>query len=332
MSKPERKGWVGVDLGGTKMLAVVYDDAFRPIGRKRRRSKGYEGAEAGVRRMVELISDAVGDAGLDAKALAGIGVGCAGPLDLDRGVILEMPNLGWRQVPLRRELEQAFGCPVVILNDVDAGVYGEFRFGGVGKARSVVGVFAGTGIGGGAVVNGEILRGTRGSCLEVGHIPVAYDGPLCGCQRRGCLEAVAGRLAISAAVAAATYRGETKQLVRTLGSDLANIRSRVLADAIAAGDAVVEDIVRHAARSIGWAMAGVVNVLAPDVVLLGGGMVEDMPALFREEIGAAMRAQVMPSYADTFRITVAKLAGDATVMGAAAWAERTSKGKIPPVA
>jgi glucokinase len=313
--------WVGFDLGGAKMLAVLFDREFRPIARQRKRTDGQTGPEAGMKRIIALIETLLGEAKVEPKQVQGIGMGCPGPLDLDRGIVLEMPNLGWKKTRLKAALGAAFGCPIVLANDVDAGVYGEYRFGAARGARCVVGVFAGTGIGGGAVYEGKILRGRRGSCLEIGHIPVLRDGPLCGCGRRGCLEAIAGRLAIAAEVSKATLRGEAPYVMRKVGSEVAEIRSRILADAIAAGDTVVEAIVREAARLIGWSTAGVVNVLAPDVVLLGGGLVEDMPKLFRGEIEAALRAQVMPSFTSTFEVAVAELSGDASVIGAAAWAQ-----------
>lgn len=318
-----KKHWVGFDLGGTKMLAVVFDDDFNLLTRKRRKTKAQDGVKGGLRRMIELIELALVEAGLTAGDVAGIGVGCPGPLDLDKGIVLEMPNLGWKKTRVREELESAFRCPSFILNDVDAGIYGEYRFGAARDARCVVGVFPGTGIGGGAVYKGEILRGTSGSCMEIGHIPVIRDGPHCGCGRRGCLEAVSGRLAISSAAAAAAYRGEAPNLLAMTGTDLRNIRSRALSESIAAGDVIIEEIVRDAARTIGWAMAGVVNLLAPEIVLLGGGLVEDMPELFRAEVDAAVRARVMPSYENSFRTEVAQLAGNATVTGAAAWAKQS---------
>ena len=120
--------------------------------------------------------------------------------------------------------------------------------------------------------------------------------------------------------------------MQKVGCDVAAIRSRVLADAIEAGDKAVELIVREAARIIGWAMAGMINVLAPDIVLLGGGLVEDMPKLFRGEIEAALRAQVMPSFTDSFEVAVAQLSGDATVLGAAAWAQHVLAGEGQPPA
>lgn len=322
-AKKTRKHWVGFDLGGTKMLAIVFDQDFNILIRKRRKTRAQDGPVGGLRRMIGLIEAALREAGLSADDLAGIGVGCPGPLDLDNGVVLEMPNLGWKNTKVGAELEQAFQCPAIILNDVDAGIYGEFRFGAAREARCVVGVFPGTGIGGGAVYKGEILRGTSGSCMEIGHIPVIREGPHCGCGRRGCLEAVSGRLAISAAAAAAAYRGEAPHLLAMAGTDLRDIRSRALSESIKAGDAVIEAIVRDAARMVGWAMAGVVNLLAPDIVLLGGGLVEDMPELFREEIDAAVKARVMPSFENAFRTEVAQLAGNASVIGAAAWARRS---------
>ena len=313
--------WVGFDLGGTKMQAVVYDSIFKPLARKRRRTKGQKGAVVGLERMVAMIHAALDGAGVTAKQLFGIGVGCPGPLDLDRGVVLEMPNLGWKDTPVKEVLEQAFPCPAVIANDVDAGVYGEYRAGAAKNARCVVGVFPGTGIGGGCVYEGQIFRGERGSCLEIGHIPVLKDGPRCGCGQAGCLEAVAGRLAISAAAAAAAYRGSAPRLLEMSGTDLAQIRSSTLASAIDAGDRAIEQIVRDAAQQIGWAMAGVINLLAPNVLLLGGGLVEAMPRLFREEVTKAAKARAMPSFRDSFEVAVAELGDDATALGAAAWAE-----------
>jgi glucokinase len=320
-AKQDQKYWVGFDLGGTKMLAVVFDARLRPVARARKRTRAHDGAKGGVQRMIGVIQEALSQAGVSADLLAGIGVGCPGPLDLDKGIVLEMPNIGWKRVKVGTELESIFKCPAVISNDVDAGIYGEYRYGAARNARCVVGVFPGTGIGGGAVYNGEILRGKKGSCMEIGHVPVMRDGPLCGCGRRGCLEAVAGRLAVSAAAAAAAYRGEAPNLLKRAGTDLSNIRSRALADAVAAGDSVVESILREAAQTIGWTTAGVVNLLAPDIVLLGGGLVEDMPGLFQEEIDAAIRARVMPSFERSFKTVVAKLAGDAVTIGAAAWAK-----------
>ena len=323
----EETFWLGVDLGGTKMLATVYDGSFRPVGSDRKRTKGHKGEQSGLKRMRECIEEALEKAGVAPGQVCGIGVGCPGPLDLQRGVILEAPNLGWNDVPVKQALENAFGIPAVIGNDVDMGVYGEYRFGAGRQARCVVGVFPGTGIGGGCVYEGKILRGRIRSCMEIGHIQLLAGGPRSGTGQSGSLEAIASRLAIAGQAAQAAYRGQAPHLRELAGTDLSQIRSGVLAAAIEAGDTVVEQIVRDAARNIGIAVAAVVNLLAPEVIVLGGGLVEAMPKLMVSEVSDASRQHVMPTFVDTFRVVPAELKDEATVKGAAAWAEAVVLGK-----
>lgn len=313
------EAWIGFDLGGTKMLAIVFDSNFAPVIRKRRKTKGHEGMQSGIARIFETISEALSEAGMERDQLRGIGLGSAGPLDLNKGIILDAPNLGWKDVRMKAILEKEFGCPAAVLNDVDAGVYGEYRFGAARSARCALGVFPGTGIGGGCVYDGKIVRGKTNSCMEIGHIQVIPDGPLCGCGLQGCLEAVASRLAISAAAAQAAYRGQAPHLLEIAGTNLDQIRSGALAEAIAAGDTVVESIVRLAAQRIGGAIASAVHLLAPDCIVMGGGLVEAMPKLIVGEVAATARKKVLPSFAETFKVVPAELGDDSTAMGAAAW-------------
>jgi glucokinase len=321
MDTSDRRFWVGFDLGGTKMMAAALSEEFRVLGRRRRKTKGAEGAKAGVERIVESIRDALEEGQVSAESVAGIGVGCPGNIDLDRGVIVDSSNLGWKNVQLKEILQKEFGCPTVILNDVDAGVYGEYRFGAGKNARCVIGVFPGTGIGGGCVLEGQVIRGKTMSCFEIGHIEVSPDGLPCGCGRTGCLETEASRLAISAQAAMAAYRGEAPHLLAAAGTDLSEIRSGMLAEAIQAGDKIIERIVERAARKIGRAVGDVVNLLLPDVVVLGGGLVEALPELLVKGVEEAARLRAAPPFSKTFKVAAAKLGDDAVVRGAAAWAE-----------
>jgi len=325
--KKRKKYWVGFDLGGTKMLANIFDSDFKLAGRARKKTQSKNGAQSGLDRIAETIEGALAQTGLQKDQLAGIGLGIPGPLDPSRGLVIHTPNLGWRNFQLRKPLEDAFRCPVFVINDVDAGIYGEFRFGAAQGTRCAVGVFPGTGIGGGCVYEGRILTGRNRSCFEIGHIQIIPDGPLCGCGQRGCLEAVASRLAISASAASAVYRGEAPNLQAQAGTDLSNIRSGALADAIKAGDAVVEEIVRNGARWLGVGVVTLVNLLAPDVVVLGGGLVEAMPAIYVEEVTRVAQARVMAPFKDVFKIVVSQLGDDAVAKGAAAWAEACVDGK-----
>ena len=311
--------WAGFDLGGTKMQATIFAPGFKPVGSKRRKTKECKGPRAGIQGIARLIEEALQEADVPKRRLGGIGVGCPGVLDLDRGVILHAPNLGWRNVPLARELQKVFGCAVFLANDVDAGTYAEFKFGAGQGARCLLGVFPGTGIGGGCVYEGRLLRGRVSSCMEFGHLHMLTKGRLCGCGRWGCLETVAGRLAISAEAASAAYRGQAPYLMEHAGTDLAAIRSRVLAEAIEHGDTAVEEIVRRAAKYLGVAVASVVNLLAPDVVVLGGGRIDALPQPFLQEVREAVKQQAMRPYRGA-KVVAAKFSDDATVLGAAALA------------
>lgn len=319
-SDVRRDCWIGFDLGGTKMIAAVLDREMKPLGKERKKTKGHEGVETVLDRIVKTIREALATSKVDPSRLAGIGIGCPGPLDLDRGVVIDAPNLGWKEVPLKDHLQKEFGCPAVIANDVDAGVFGEFRFGAARDARCVVGVFPGTGIGGGCVYEGRILRGRNRSCMEIGHVQVVPYGPLCGCGQRGCLETVASRMAIASEAAKAAFRGDAPYLMQAAGPDLTKIRSGALAASIKAGDKVIERIVREAAGRIGVAVASVVHLLAPDVVVLGGGLVEAMPELFVNGVAKTANKHVMPSYVNSFRVLPCELGDDSVLLGAAAWA------------
>ncbi len=320
----EKKGkyWVGFDLGGTKMMAIIMNEDFKILSRIRKKTKGYEGVKLGLDRMMETIKEALVEAKVIIKEIRGVGVGCPGPLDLDKGILIETPNLKWKNVELKSILKKEFDSDVAILNDADAGVYGEYRFGAGKNQRCVIGAFCGTGIGGGCVYEGKIIRGKNSSCMEIGHLPVVPMGPLCGCGKKGCVEAIASRLSIAAAASKAAFRGEAPKLLELAGTDIERIKSTTLYEAIRGGDKAVEKIVKDAAYQTGIALAGAVNLLAPDVIVLGGGLVEAMPDIFVENVKAAINYQAMSSLAANVKVTSAKLGDDAVAMGAAAWIEQ----------
>ncbi len=332
-SGPSAAKWLGFDLGGTKMLSVVLDDELQPLGQKRRRTRGNDGAKSGVKRIIQTIEQSLEEAKTDLAEIAGIGVGSPGPVDTNQGVVLEMVNLGWHDVPLRKLLEDAFQKPVVVLNDVDAGVYGEYVAGAAQGSSTALGIFPGTGIGGGCVLHGEIVSGKGVSAMEVGHIQIEPDGDYCGCGRRGCLETRSSRLAIAAQAALAAYRGTAPFLAKEVGSDLSEIRSGVLAKSIKNGDVVIERIVRQAAQDLGIAIASMIHLLAPDRIVLGGGMVEAMEEIWVEEVTKSARRRVMAPYRDTFDVVTATLGDYATAVGASAWIRKqVLRGSAPTVA
>jgi glucokinase len=219
-------------------------------------------------------------------------------------------------------LKNRFGCPVVVLNDVDAGIFGEYKFGSAEGSRCAVGIFPGTGVGGGCVYEGRILRGARISCMEVGHTRISSSTRASGYKLTGTVEAESSRLTIAAEAAKAAHRGDAPYLAKKVGTDLANIRSGALAEAIENGDVAIRNLVEDASEAIGMAVVNLVHILAPDKIVLGGGLVEAMEELIVTCVRKTARANVMSVYRDTFEVVAAKLGDDAGVWGAAAWAKQ----------
>jgi len=314
--------WIGFDLGGTKMLCGVYNDAFELKSRVKKKTKAHGDAEAGIERIEKTITTAMEEAGISPKDIGGICIGVPGMVNLIDGLIIDAPNLGWQNVEIIKRLKKKFSVPIYLLNDVDSGIYGEYKFGAGKKSSRLLGVFPGTGVGGGFIYDDTIFTGKTMAAFEIGHIPVVSDGPTCGCGGKGCLEAVSSKLAIAAEAVRAAYRGDAPNLYKRVGTDVASVSSSVLAEAIEKGDSVVEEIVRQAARNVGKGIGMLVNILLPDTVVLGGGLVEAMPKIYLSEITSEAKRQCLASFSDAFTVKTAKCGDDAAIIGAAAWAKQ----------
>lgn len=314
--------FIGFDLGGTKMLSAAFDSELKMLGREKKRTKAHEGHKSVIDRVIESIEKSIDKIELPSKSLKGIGMGVPGTIDLETGVVLEAPNLGWKDVPLRKILSERFECDVVLCNDVDAGLYGEYAQGSARDVHCSVGLFPGTGVGGGCVIDGQLLQGRRRTAMEVGHIQVYSGGPLDGAGNQGTLETISSRLAIAAASAQAVFRGVAPNLQELAGTDLSQIRSGVIANAIKRGDESVEAIVKHATSYLGVMVVTLIHLFAPDRIVLGGGLVEAMPEIIVKGTRKYVQEHVLKSFIGTFEIVEAELGDDAAIIGAAAWARK----------
>lgn len=326
MASNPKNVWIGFDLGGTKMLTTAYDDNWTALGRRRRKTRGREGSEQGIERIGSTIERLLDETNIDRKSISGIGIGCPGPIDLTAGRILTTPNLGWDDVEVGKYLKKRFDCPAIVLNDVDAGVYGEYQFGAAKRSRCVVGIFPGTGIGGGCVYEGRILQGAGISCMEVGHTRISSSTRASGYALPGTVEAESSRLTIAAEAVKAAYRGEAPYMLKNFGTDISEIRSGAIAESIENGDKVIRRLVVEACEAMGMAVVNIVHLLAPDTIVLGGGLVEAMEDLVVGTVRKTAKQSVMSVYRDRFEVVAAKLGDDAAVMGAAAWAKKQLSG------
>lgn len=316
--------WIGFDLGGTKMQCTLFDDQLKIVDSQRKRTRSEQGVNENIDRIQSIITKLMEAHQVPREQLAGIGIGCPGPVEWDKGdwrkgIVRVAFNLGWENVPLGKILSDQFKCNVAVLNDVDAGLYGEFHAGAAQGARSAVGIFPGTGIGGACVYDGQILRGKLLSCMEIGHIKISSSPRIGATGMTGTLETEASRLAIAGELAKLAYRGEAPNLLKQAGTELSEIRSKVIAEAINKGDTQVLKVVQEACEIIGQAVANVVLLICPDCIILGGGLVEAMPDLLVKEVQKVAKRNVFDCYRDQFEVRAAKLGDDAATVGAAAW-------------
>jgi glucokinase len=312
-----------VDLGGTKILAAIVAPDGRIVARAKKKS-GAKSHDPGpvIDRIADSVREASAAAGLALDAVQAIGIGAPGPVSRDTGVVAVAVNLGWHDVPLRSELERRVGRPVAVENDVRLAVLAEQVAGSGQGAESLIGVWPGTGIGGGVIVHGKIVTGSTNSAGEIGHMTIKAGGPLCACGARGHLEALASRTAIVRWMVKRVERGDSTLLTDLIGPDLTRATSGDLAEALRRGDKLTVAAIGRSAKYLAIGIASVANLLNPEVVVLGGGLVEALGEPFVEQIRRQLKGRPMLASTDPLRIVRSALGDDAGIVGAALVARR----------
>jgi glucokinase len=308
---------LGIDLGGTKILAGVVGSDNSILGRSKRSTHAQEGGDASQRTIVDCVDEELAVAGVSRAEVAGAGIGSPGPLDTESGVVLFSPNLNVRNFTLGPSLSATLGKPVLLQNDVRVGGYGEFLLGAGRGYRDLIAVFVGTGIGGCVIQNGRVLLGSTGNAGEVGHIILKAGGPKCGCGQRGCMEAMASRTAITRRINKAIRKGVPTILAERIARKAGRLKSGDLAEAVAVGDHVATREVHRAAHFLGLGLGSLINVLSPEIVIIGGGVTMALGDSFLELVRGAAREQALADPSGKVRIEGAGLGDDAGILGAA---------------
>jgi glucokinase len=322
-TRAQRRYFVGVDLGGTKILAAVFDEHRKLLSREKKDTKPEIGTAKVIERVEECIHEALAAAALPHTEVAALGIGVPGPIDTKGEVVVAAPNLHWSDVPLARVLRKHLDIPVVVVNDVQAGTMAVGEYGTGRGLDDFACMFVGTGLGGGIVINGELYRGSTGMAGEVGHMVVMpEDGPKCGCGNRGCLEAVASRSAIVRRIVREIKDGRKSEVAKLCDDDLSRIRSRILATAYRNGDDLVREVLHDACHYLGIGAANLINVLNPQAVVLGGGVIEALGDRMLPRISKSAWMHVIAPSHERIRIRDTGLGDDAGILGAALAARR----------
>ncbi|VTR95861.1 ROK family protein OS=Isosphaera pallida (strain ATCC 43644 / DSM 9630 / IS1B) GN=Isop_2979 PE=4 SV=1: ROK [Gemmata massiliana] len=306
--------WLGVDLGGTKILAGLFDDDLKLLARAKQPTSAAGGPTGVVANIVKAVDEVVRAADVDPSKILGMCLGIPGQIELGSTRVKFAPNLDWRDVDVKPLLPESWRWPLIVENDVRMGTYGEFAHGAAKGARHVLGVFVGTGVGGGMILNGELFTGFNGNAGEIGHLVVHW--------RRGTeLEGIAGRKYMMKRAKEILDDAPKRVRKEWKGVDLAGVRSSQLAEYYQKDDPVAVQLVDDAARALGAALGGLVNFISPQVIVVGGGVTGALGDTFIERIWEIAQRYALPGAANGVKCVSAQLGDDSGIVGCAAYAK-----------
>ena len=319
-----KKYLIGIDIGGTKILIGLLRPDFSVVATEKLKVEPNRGLAVFTKMLTSAVQELLLENDLTTKNILAAGAGCPGIIDPDKGIVQVSPNLSFlKKCPLKSILQKSLKVPVTIENDVNAGLYGEQQFGAAKNAKHVVGIFLGTGVGGGLIFDGKLYRGLTLAAGEIGH--TFMNLPFGAGSIRPTLENMTGRLAIASEVGLLLLKQKSPHLFKDAGTDLKNLKSGALARAIRAGDAELKNLILSKARVLGISMANVVNLLSPELIVLGGGLVEALGSLIIPEADRTMRQYAMPDLVKPVKVRTAALGDYAVMMGAARLALQARK-------
>lgn len=315
---------VGVDLGGTSLRALALDNKNRILSVEKTSTLSGVAAADLIKEIAARSRKAVAAAGASWEKVSAVSVGAPGAVDHKHGIVYKAPNLGWENVRLARKLEAILSVPVLVENDVNAGTMGEYELGAGRGTRDLIGIFVGTGIGGGLILGGELYEGYRDAAGEIGHIIVEKFGPRCGCGRKGCVEALASRSAMERDVRRALRSGARSVVPQILKErKRTRLTSSIIVRALAQNDPLMQRVMKRAQFYLGILVANIVNTMDPEAIVIGGGIAERLSEKFVGPIRTtAWEYFLRQDGRERIRIVPGLLGDNAGALGAAVLARK----------
>lgn len=320
----ENKFFIGIDVGGTKISAGLVTASGEILERKKCPAPKKAKHKKIFSVILKLVRNILSERNLNSKNLRAIGIGIPGIVDTDKGKILATPNINLAGFDIVKKIKKTLKVKTFLGNDANLGTLGEKWLGAAKNAKNVVGIFPGTGIGGGVIVNDKLLTGAHGAAAEIGHIIIDIDGPKCTCGNRGCLEALAGRWAIERDIRRAVKDGKKTIVKKMLDGDLRTIKSKILKEALKRGDPLVTDIMKRVAESFGLACVTLRHIFDPQVIIFGGGLTEACGKFILPAVRKTVDSDPLFSKMPACKITESRLGDDAVILGAVALAKQHS--------
>lgn len=308
--------YIGLDIGGTNISAGLFDEQKNLVDTAKVKSKGKSETEVVLGQIFKVIGKLINDSNKD--KIKAIGIGIAGFVDSKKGVLNFSANINLNGVNIVQEVSQKFGnIPVFLENDVNVGVVGEWKY-GIGRGHeNIVGIFVGTGIGGGLVVHNQFLYGVTGGAGAVGHTTINSQGAYCqSCGSQGCVETYAGKVGIENRIRNLHKKGIKSILIDSVSENDGKLKSSHLKKALEAKDPVALDIVNTAMKHLGVAVANYINLMNPSMVLFGGGIMEALGQEYLDVIYQSCSKYAFKTMLDACELKIASLGDNSGVYGA----------------
>ena len=323
---------VGVDIGGTNIVVgLIPVEGGDPAAVRNQPTEAARGSDFVVQRVAAMVEEAIAETlaehGGARSDIAGVGIGSPGPLDRETGVVINTPNLGWTDLPLRDLVSRAVDLPATLDNDANCATYGEWWLGAGQDLRYLVGITLGTGIGGGIVLDGEIVHGASDAAGEIGHMTIDFTGRKCKCGNYGCLEAYCSGPNIAARAREGLEAGFESMLTQLVGGELERITAATVYEAVVLGDPYANEVMAETAKILGAGVANIINILNPQAVVITGGVTRAGEHLF-VPLRAEVRRRAFRSAYDACSILPAAFPETAGMIGAAAMFKQAAFGSV----
>lgn len=314
-----------IDIGGTKILGTIIDENNDIICKVKKKTKADKGREVVEDRLVSVVEELIVKSGIPKEEIAAIGAGAPGVINKDTGEIIYSPNLPWENYNIKKAIEDRLGIPFFVGNDANVGIMGEWKYGAAINKKNVVGIFIGTGIGGGLIIDNKLFTGANHLAGELGHMVVNPEGPYCNCGQRGCLEAYAGKVSMTREIKNQIKRGRNSILKDLMDMESPVISSNPLKEAIEEKDALAVEVLDKAIYYLAAGTGSLINIFNPEMVVLGGGVTESLGYYILPVLKEYVKKFVLPGMLEGTEIVESVLGDYSIIYGSLALAKENIK-------
>ena len=324
------KYYIGIDIGGTNLSTGVVDETYKIVGRSKIKTDKGRPYEEVIKDIIESVKLAADDAKIDMDDVRWIGAGCPGTCNSDTGIVEYSNNLGWNNVPLLPDIENAFGKKTYIDNDANAAAYGEYLAGAAKGAKNAVVITLGTGVGAGIIINGRIFSGTNFAGGEIGHTVIVIDGYQCTCGRKGCFETYASATGLARMTQEALEQHPESKLHQLVETD-GRVSARTAFNAAKMMDDVGQAVVYRYIKALACGITNTINIFQPDILCIGGGVCNEGDNLLIPLKKLVAEQVYSKNSAKNTEICICSLGNDAGIIGAAMLGKSAESGIIRSV-